>query len=189
MLIANLAASAPPALSRAAHARACNAALTIVRTFTASQISGKPWIVGDSPADEDIHAFAKDGQALITQQWQGERPSIDLANAFASAQPTSATKECPEISAYLDRVGMQHGDAAASAAMAADPKENRMIKPFFSATIFSLSFPVMSENGDEALVDVAVGGGITAGAGSVHFLRRRPNGEWTDIGQLHTWIG
>jgi hypothetical protein len=166
---------------------ACNAALVTVKRMTSGQVNGRPWVVAESPASADPESFAGKEEEFLSQSWQGDKPARELAHAFVTSQPKGALSVCPKITAYLDGAGIKHGEAAAHDA-ALDPATGRPI-PVYSGTILSLSLPVISSDGHDAVVEIAVSGGWTMGAGSLHHLREGLDGEWADVGVLHTWIG
>lgn len=166
--------------------RECDAALSTVKAFTAKQINEVPWVVEASPIHHDAGSFSGGEKGLLTQQWQGKRPSRDLVRAFLASKPRSALSSCPAVRAYLDSRGITHGDKAAERAAMGDGSGPPLA--LYHATILTMSLPVISSTGDEAVVEISISGGPTAGAGSIHYLHRSPGGGWHDVGSLITGI-
>lgn len=180
-----VAAEPPPVTSD--DVRACDAALAMVKVFTARQVNGVPWVVADSPPSQWWAGAAGKEQMLLTQQWQGKSPAREMTQAFATSQPRSALSTCPAIGVYLDQIGIKHGEQAANDATV-DNATKRPIR-VWSSTTLRLSLPLIDDSGDDAVVEIGIAGGQTIGGGSIHHLQRKPSGDWADVGFLRTWIG
>ena len=169
-------------------AAACDAAVSLAHSVV-SRESGKAWVVAESP-DAVYTSSAEMVTSLTSAKWSKDRPSDRLINVFASARPKSAVKACPNLRSLLKISGVAYGDAAAERMASFQPVgKDRVVSMFFKGAIWTLTLPIVSNNGNEALAREGVSCGVTCGSGAIVHLRRSKDGRWSVTDVLDTWIG
>lgn len=164
---AAMSASAAPAAIAA-----CDAALDLTKTFVDQRMDGKPWIVSEN---DGLMTRADLSEILAQKKWPKDPPPTSLIRAYLTAHPSAAVVRCPSLRKFLADTGVAHGDKAVAHAS---------LDVWYSANILWLSLPVVSANGREALVDVALSGGTLAASSRINHLRRRADGRWVSVDLL-----
>ena len=103
---------------------------------------------------------------------------------FAAQKPVAAITVCRNAVKYLDDRGIQHGKAAVDA-LTNSPAWRSLDN---KTMLVGIALPVVSRDGNDALVEISNSIGITAGAGGVWHLRRQSDGKWVTVGTARGWI-
>lgn len=101
-------------------------------------------------------------------------PGPDLAKfGGVPAEPAkSAVGACPAVRATLDRRKIAHGTKAVDAVATLYE---------LKATVINFSLPLLSKQGDEAILMVSRQYEPLNGGGYLEYLKRRPDGRWTVV--------
>ncbi|MDF7775057.1 hypothetical protein P1X14_07355 [Sphingomonas sp. AOB5] len=105
----------------------------------------------------------------------------DLAKFAGIPQETakSAVGACPTVRTMLDRRNIAHGTKAVDA----------VASPYgLKATVINFSLPLLSKQGDEAIVMVSRQYEPLNGGGYLEHLKRRPDGRWTVVAVTGLWV-
>lgn len=91
----------------------------------------------------------------------------------------SAIGACPAVRAMLDRQGIAHGPKAVDAVATLYE---------LKATVINFSLPLLSREGDEAIMIVSRQYEPLNGGGYLEYLKRRPDGSWTVVAVTGLWV-
>ncbi|HLZ74676.1 hypothetical protein [Phenylobacterium sp.] len=111
-------------------------------------------------------------------------PSRTLVKAFLARPKGGAVSECPDLPGRFARTDMSFGADAADKVT----HKNGQWTPAYSATILSISLPVVSQDGRYALVSIGLACGPLCGNGSTLLYRREADGRWNPVGDGAQWI-
>jgi hypothetical protein len=101
---------------------------------------------------------------------------------FMSQTAVSVLDACPGLDAALGKVKIASGQSAVDQVMAVN--EDIVSLPTYPANVLSLSLPVVSEDGADALVEDSLCGGVDQCTGGILLLRREKGGRWKPVGGL-----
>ena len=180
-LLALLAVSAAVAMAVGGPARAdprCDVAIAIAKSVMQGK-AGRAW-VGSITPDEPTYASDDAGLLQFERRWTKDPPAPALARGFLGARSENAIKACPSFAQFLARQEIGYGDEAVKAVV----DESRLAP--YRAEILTVSAPVVSADGREALVQTSVVGGLLAGVGSVQHLRLM-QGTWAVTDSINLW--
>ncbi|HEY3812892.1 MAG TPA: hypothetical protein VGL66_06675 [Caulobacteraceae bacterium] len=155
--------AAPPS-----DAAACAAALDVVKADVEDHKSPRPWAVFGHAGSRDDGLTA----AALRKAMKKDPPSADLATKFVSQDARDWTWVCSDVIAYLSSNRIAHNQMDLTQTILDAPE------------IFSLSLPVLSADGKEALADIAQSRGAHARGGGgdmrgwVVHLRKDAQGRW-----------
>jgi hypothetical protein len=179
--IAALACLMPAAASAAEPGRAaCEVAAATITDHLATERGRVVVVVGVSP---DAGPSKADIARRRLSDWSKAAPSQPLLRAW-SAAPRTDVLQCPAVQDLLARRGIASGQAAA------DPlRQGSGGKPLLSwrGEILAVGMPVVSADGQDALVEIGSACGGLCGAGFLLHLRRA-NDAWAVAGSLWLWI-
>jgi hypothetical protein len=178
-----LAAAAPSAaLAADAQNPACVAALDVILSFAKRGKHPAPLIVATTPDAQESGAFTTD--TLMQAGWTGEAPSRDLADAFLSLPAQSPLQACPGLPAELAKERVATGDDAVARVTA----ENADIVslPTYGANVLSLSLPIVSADGRDALLQDRLCDGPQDCVGSIVHLQREKGGRWKAVSSVQS---
>lgn len=106
-------------------------------------------------------------------------PARAAIRAFDAARPASVT-DCESVRLSIAARGARLTRSDAPSPMRRDG--------FYDATVHTLTLPVISPDGSEALAYVDSVSGPLAGGGYLVLLRRAPDGAWKVAGRMGLWI-
>jgi hypothetical protein len=178
-----LAAAAPSgALAADAQNPACVAALDVILSFAKRGKNPTPLVVAGTPDSQESGAFTI--ETLLQAGWTGDVPSQSLADAFLSLPPQSPLDACPGLQAELAKARITTGDDAVARVTA----ENTDIVslPTYGADVLSLSLPIVSADGRDALLQDRLCEGPQACVGSIVHLQREKGGRWKAVSSVQS---
>lgn len=161
---------------------ACAAALDLILTHAGKGKKATALVVAGAPDTAETKDY--DADSLAKASWSGDRPSADLMSAFIGLPAVGVLDSCPGLSDTLAKYRIQSGDDAV--ARATQTSEEIVDLPTYPASILSLSLPVVSGDGRDALVQENICEGINMCAGSIRHLQKEKSGRWKDVGDLGT---
>lgn len=161
---------------------ACKVALRYVELVKASSRSKLPILVtaGDaqplSGLDTIARGFANDpvAPAMLTE--------------LAARKGKNALDACPNLGAELTRRGIAHQRDGKTYAYRSEDADGDGDADGYKYELVSVTLPVVSANGNEALVEASSIVGPEAGVGQIHHLRHRPLFGWRITDAVGTWI-
>lgn len=152
---------------------ACEAVQALVEQDL-SQRTDRPEAIlafsGDA-ADQD------DSVQDFRRNWRGPPPSAALSYQFLHQGLRDPITACPLLRRRLDEAHIIH-DQSQVDAIIDKPRANFSVYPI---SIFAIALPVVTDNGQEALVHTARGGGPLAGGEQVLHMRKGQDGKWRVI--------
>ena len=151
---------------------ACAAALDLIISHAGKGKKAAPLVVAGAP------------DTLFKADWNGDKPSADLASAFMGLPAAGVLDSCPGLTDTLTKDRIQSGDDAV--ARVTTSTGDIVALPTYPATVLSLSLPVVSGDGRDALVQENICEGVNMCAGSIRHLQREKSGRWKDVGDLPT---
>jgi hypothetical protein len=107
-----------------------------------------------------------------------------LAARFAAVRTGGPLTDCPGFSAFVISLGGRVGEVAEHRAL----RTGRGDPDTYSSDFEEMSTPVLSADGQRALVYVASTCGRLCGAGSMLHIARQANGEWRVLDRVGLWI-
>jgi hypothetical protein len=119
----------------------------------------------------DTNRSLDSADRVLNKGWRKAKPSRALAEKFAKAPPGDVLNACPSVRRLLTERKVAFGSEAARAAASSEPP--REISPISSHLYLSMSLPVVSDDGQEALVVTE-----SAGGASIAYFRRDDGGHW-----------
>jgi hypothetical protein len=159
---------------------ACAAALDLILSIPKHGKHATPLVVAETPDSAETKDLTP--ETLLEDGWWGERPSQDLVDVFMGQLPVSILDSCPGLDADLSKAKIASGQAAVDQATTIN--DDIVSLPTYPANVLSLSLPVMSEDGHDALVQDSLCGGVNACTSGILLLRREKGGRWRPIGGL-----
>ena len=181
-----LLATVAPGAALAADAQnpACTAALDVILSFAKGGKHPTPLIVAATPDSQESGAFTTD--TLLQAGWTGDVPSQSLADAFLSLPAQSPLEACPGLPAELAKARITTGDDAVARVTA----ENTEIVdlPTYGANVLSLSLPIVSADGRDALLQDRLCDGPKDCVGSIVHLQREKGGRWKAVSSVQSAI-
>lgn len=161
----------------------CELALQITRE-RASHDYGKPVVFATSPPN-DFHVSAEALSGRWTNYVSGNSldvtpPPAALVEQFASSR-RNAVSVCVSVRKWLAHHRVGFGKVAVKSVRVNADDE-------LSAGILTVGLPVVSDDGQTALVYLDSVWGGEAGGGHVYLYRRRERGIWEMVGQQELWI-
>jgi hypothetical protein len=159
---------------------ACAAALDLILSFARHGKRVTPLVVADAADSAEAKDYTPD--TLLTAGWTQAPPSADLAQAFLSLPAVSAVSSCPSLPAALSKENIGYGDDAVARVTTVDPSIVSL--PTYVAEVLTLSLPVVSGDGKDALVQDSLCQGENLCVGSIWHLQRDKSGKWKPISGL-----
>lgn len=167
------------ALALAGNDPAPPAACDVALAFVELRHGGKqalPLVM--TPERESLFGWNRGG---IAAEMAADPPPAELI-ARLEAGLTSALLHCPGLPAELEKRRIAHGRDAAQRAAVADASGR------YGANVISVALPVLSADGNQALVAASTVRGQENGEGEVFHLRRQTDGSWRIVARAMTWI-
>ena len=161
---------------------ACAAALDLIANHAGKGKRATPLVVAGAPDTAETKDYTAD--TLFQAVWNGDKPSADLASAFMGSPAASVLDSCPGLTDTLAKDRIQSGDDAVARVTATNSDIVEL--PTYPATVLSLSLPVVSGSGRDALVQENLCQGVNMCAGSIRHLQREKSGRWRSVGDLPT---
>jgi hypothetical protein len=161
---------------------ACAAALDLILSHAGKGKKTTPVVVAGAPDTAETKDYT--AETLAKAEWAGDRPSADLVSAFIGLPAVGVLDSCPGLSDTLARDRIQSGDDAV--AQITQSNGDIVDLPTYPAAILSLSLPVVSGDGRDALVQVNICQGVNMCAGSIRHLQKEKSGHWKDVGDIGT---
>ena len=109
-------------------------------------------------------------------------PPASLVKKLQDQGNRNAVARCASVRRLLDAHGIAYGARAVNAAVKPDPSE------LFEATVLTISLPVVSVDGKQALLASSGVSGPLAGAGFLQFLEVQPDGRWRAVASSSLWV-
>ena len=177
-------ASAAPSVALAAEAQnpACVAALDVIMSFTKRGKHPTPLIVEAAPDTQESGAFTT--ETLLQAGWTGDAPSQSLADAFLSLPAQSPLDACPGLQAELTKAKITTGDDAVARVTAANA--DIVSLPTYGADVLSLSLPIVSADGRDALLQDRLCDGPQDCVGTIVHLQREKGGRWKAVSSVQS---
>jgi hypothetical protein len=177
-------AAAAPGVVLAADAGnpACAAALDHILTFAKRGKHPAALVVASTPDSQESGAFTTD--TLLQAGWTGEAPSRELADAFLSLPAQSALQACPGLEGQLAKEKITTGDDAVARVTAEDA--DIVSLPTYGANVLSLSLPIVSADGRDALLQDRLCDGPQDCVGSIVHLQREKGGRWRAVSSVQS---
>ena len=116
------------------------------------------------------------------QDWKRAAPPDSLLQLYLSRAANSPLEACPSLTRILDRRGVAYGPQAESRRQ----RESGAAGGAADALIVSL--PAVSEDGQEAIVDIGRTCPGLCGYGMFVYFRRDGQGQWQRAGYSRGWI-
>ena len=189
ILVAFATAGVPAAAAaKVVTATQCELALQVIRDVT-SHHYGRPLVF--ETATSDVFVGQIDADALAkgwTKYVDGN--SVDIASLprqlaaefLDRGLRTNSVSSCPSVRNWLTHHRIKYGIAAVHAVTA------RSIDDELPAGIFTVSLPVVSDDGQLALVYTSDVWGGLAGGGAIQLYRRQADGTWKFITDRRLWV-
>jgi hypothetical protein len=162
----------------------CELALQVVKDVS-SQDYGKP-IVFDT-TDPTFPPFDAETLATGWTRFEGDKkievasPPTEVAIRFVGGLRDSVSR-CSSVRRWLTQHRIRYGRAAVKAVVA------RAVDDELPAGLFAVSLPIISHDGQTALVYTSDTWGGEAGGGFAHLYRRRSDGSWRPDAVRRLWI-
>lgn len=109
-------------------------------------------------------------------------PPLVLVKKLEVQGNLNAVARCPSVRSLLDQQHIGYGSKAVDAADSGDSGK------LFTASINTISMPIVSADGKQAVLASSGVSGPLAGGGFVQFLERQPNGIWRVVAVSPLWI-
>jgi hypothetical protein len=171
-----------PCAALAADNPACAAALDLILSHTGKGKRAMPLVVAGAPDTQETKDYT--AETLAQADWTGDRPQVDLVGAFIGLPAVGVLDSCPGLSDTLARERIQSGDDAV--ARVTTTTGDIVDLPTYPASVLSLSLPVVSGDGRDALVEENLCRGVNMCLGSIRHLQREKSGRWKVVGDLPT---
>jgi hypothetical protein len=113
---------------------------------------------------------------------RGASPSQALLRQLSNDTGQNAVVSCASVRKSLDRRHIRYGDSAA------DEAARTFTGSSYRSEILSVSLPVISRDGKEALLTSSSVSGPLAAGGSLEYLRRQPSGGWAVVSSAELWV-
>jgi hypothetical protein len=159
---------------------ACGAALDLILSIPKHGKHSTPLVVAEAPDSAETKDLTP--ETVLEDGWWGERPSQDHIDVFMGQLPVSILDSCPGLDAELGKAKIASGQAAVDQATTVN--DDIVSLPTYPANVLSLSLPVMSEDGHDALVQDSLCGGVNQCSSGILLLRREKGGRWKPVGGL-----
>jgi hypothetical protein len=172
LLLAAPVRSAPPV------ERGCEASAAFV-AYTLAEAGSRPLAFS---THQMVVEFGNAKWADPKGDGPAKHPPGDLAGLLNGRMPADAVSACPAVQSLLAAHGVAFDPAAATAATQLDGKRS------YRATVVTVSVPVLSHDGKQAVLASSQVSGPLAGAGSVFYLQRDGAGHWTVVSRLPLWV-
>lgn len=171
-----------PRVALAADNPACSAALDLILSHAGKGKRVMSLVVAGSPDTQETKDYTAD--TMFQATWSGDKPSADLIGAFIGLPPVGVLDSCPGLADTLAKGRIQSGDDAVARVTATS--DDIVDLPTYPASVLSLSLPVVSGDGRDALVQENICQGVNMCAGTIRHLQREKSGRWRDVGDLPT---
>ena len=176
----------------------CQVAQDALRILATEVVSDRPWILAEpfraprfvSPEQGDPENFSPSEQIVAPSDWRFH-PTGETTRGPSRAQHSALEafrREPLKDIASCDDVRRQAEAIRSRLPLEALSNQSRDAKGLYSATRVTLSKPVLSADGSEALVYVSYVAAPLAGSGHVALLKRDANGTWRLAGLVGLWI-
>lgn len=108
-------------------------------------------------------------------------PPDELISGLRASAGVSAIKHCANVRKLLDSKGIRYGEGAVNSGSSSNGA-------LFKSAILGISLPVISKDGNEAVLVESFSAGMLLGRGNVTYLKRQPDGKWKVIGEAMLWV-
>lgn len=112
----------------------------------------------------------------------GASPSQALLRQLSNDAVQNAITGCASVRAALNRRGIRYGDKAAGEVAQSSAASS------YKAELSSVSLPVVSQDGKEALLISSRASGPLEAVGFLKYLRRLPSGAWVVVSSATLWV-
>ncbi|MBI1686863.1 hypothetical protein [Caulobacter hibisci] len=193
-LCIGLPSTAPAKPMPARRVAACAAAKVLVEGVL-SPSGSRPGAVRTAPGEDILSRFrGPDGALLLDDDPNDSRwfqvkadglpepvrpPARATVRTFGAARQASVT-DCADVRRSITARGMRIVASEGSPRMRRDG--------LYDVTTHTLTVPVVSPDGSEALAYADSVSGPLAGGGYLVLLRRKPDGAWKIAGRMGLWI-
>jgi hypothetical protein len=116
------------------------------------------------------------------------KPPRDLAGRFLATPNVDLLASCAELPQALARDGVEFGDEAVTAMIERSRDAQGRMSMVYSSNILGFSLPVISADGQSAMMHSSGTCGALCGSGFVIWLKRDAEGEWKTQNSRMSWI-
>ncbi len=160
-------------------AAACAVATSVMETLVAEQNS-RPFVFQDQ---ESSSRPALTGVSEALPRDPEMNKWLHLVQRLEESSDRNAVARCSSVRTMLDRHRIGYGSRAVAAVLPRNPEEEE-----FGATIYSISLPLLSADGQRAVLEHSARNGRLDGGGSILLLERQPDGKWKQSNFIPTWV-
>ncbi len=108
-------------------------------------------------------------------------PPDELISSLRASAGASAIKYCTNVRKLLDSKGIRYGEDAVNSGASSNGT-------LFKSAILGISLPVISKDGNAAVLVESFSAGMLLGRGNVTYLKRQPDGKWKVVGEAMLWV-
>lgn len=152
----------------------------VAQAFITQELSKGEFALDDSPVQG---SFGWQDLAATQHDTSKSRPSSQLLSGLTEGYKKNLVSHCPVLVQRIKKAGTKVGGAAVDAIANSEDASG-----LYPAEIVSLSLPVVSKDGQSAVMIVDSVVGSEAGGGAIYYLRRGVDGDWQVVDWWGTWI-
>ncbi|MQP65785.1 hypothetical protein GE253_10575 [Niveispirillum sp. SYP-B3756] len=183
LLLPALSAAAADNVPAAQPSPACALAETYLLSFPVVQ-NGGPVVFSEEDQGgprEDGRLEWRDMGAEGAEPKPIAGPPNELISGLRAGGGASAIKHCANVRKLLDSKGIRYGEDAVNSGSSSNGA-------LFKSAILGISLPVISKDGNEAVLVESFSAGMLLGRGNVTYLKRQADGKWQAIGEAMLWV-
>lgn len=163
---------------------ACVVALDFIQGLVGRGKHTTRLAVAEAPDTAETKDLTADN--ILDAGWSGDPPSAGFASAFLQSPAQSVLDSCPGLVAELTREKIANGDDAVARLTATDSGIQSL--PEYPAEILSLSLPILSADGHDALLEENICTGVDMCSGGIQHLQRDKAGRWKRVGGMQAVV-
>lgn len=149
--------------------------------MVAADMSERQTVFSDEPLDLTQHISDSVANAS-DQPTAAARPPAALMAHFRQQGATNALTACAPVRALLQNQRIRFGRQATQQGLRQDANG------VFASSIVSVSVPVVSADGQQALIGSTIASGTLDGAGLLFLLEKQPNGRWQVVAEYQLYV-
>ncbi|MDG5495517.1 hypothetical protein [Niveispirillum sp. BGYR6] len=183
LLLSGFSAAAAENVPAAQPSLGCALAESYLLSFPVVQ-NGGPVVFSEDDQDgprEDGRLEWRDMGAKGAEPKPIAGPSDELISSLRASGGASAIKHCANVRKLLDSKGIRYGEDAVNSGSSSSGA-------LFKSAILGISLPVISKDGNEAVLVESFSAGMLLGRGNVTYLKRQPDGTWKVVGEAMLWV-